>query len=172
MTVRSAALANEFISRAAEHGQHFTQMQLQKLVYIAHGWNLAIHDEPLTIDDPAAWPYGPAYIELLWTFRRYGKSAITKKIKFSDLPGGASDDEDGSLDVTGVLEDHEKALIDEVFRVYGRYHAFQLSALTHQKGTPWDTVYNKRGGEREPIDKELIKKHFEGLQPSGAAANA
>ena len=172
MTVRSAALANEFISRAAEHGRHFTQMQLQKLVYIAHGWNLAIHGEPLTSDDPAAWPYGPVYIELLCALRRYGKTPVEKKITLSDLPEWGFIEEDHDRDVAAELADKEKVLTDRVFEVYGQYHAFQLSALTHQKGTPWDTVYNKLGGEREPIGKELIKKHFEGLRASAAPADA
>ena len=64
MTAWSAEIANEFIRRAAAEKRALTQMQLQKLVYIAHGWNLAINGEKLTHDDPQAWDYGPVYRDL------------------------------------------------------------------------------------------------------------
>lgn len=53
----SREIANRFIRLAATEGRCFDQMQLQDLVYIAHGWCLALTGEPLTGDRPEATPW-------------------------------------------------------------------------------------------------------------------
>ena len=58
---RPEAVANEFLKRAGRGKADLTQMQIQKLVYIAHGWTLAIYDKPLTSIEPEAWDRGPVY---------------------------------------------------------------------------------------------------------------
>ena len=88
MPTHSAALANEFIDRANSCGKQLTQMQLQKLVYIAHGWNLAINGSPLTEDTPQAWDYGPVYRDLWLALRSFGKSAVNEKIKIGQVGAG------------------------------------------------------------------------------------
>ena len=148
MSASSPAIANEFIRRASLHSQYFTHMQLQKLVYIAHGWNLAINGEPLTDDVPQAWDYGPVYKSLYDALQRFGSGPVIGEIHASDDSGGAA------------LSAKERAVIDRVFSDYGKFHAFQLSALTHQDGTPWDEVYNHGVGRMSPIDNSLIKRHF------------
>ena len=81
MAAWSAEIANEFIRRAAAEGRALTQMQLQKLVYIAHGWNLAINGDKLTSDDPQAWDYGPVYRDLWNALRSYGRAPVTREIR-------------------------------------------------------------------------------------------
>ncbi|MBL4556355.1 MAG: hypothetical protein JKP98_01510 [Rhodobacteraceae bacterium] len=46
------AIANEFIKL---NGGNMNQMKLQKLVYISHGWNLAINREHLVSGRIEAW---------------------------------------------------------------------------------------------------------------------
>ena len=77
----SPVIANEFIRRAASEGKSFTQMQLQKLVYIANGWNLAISGVPLTQDEPQAWDYGPVYPYLWKALRSYGREGVKRPIR-------------------------------------------------------------------------------------------
>lgn len=155
----SPAIANEFISMAAGKGRALTQMQLQKLVYIAHGWNLAIGGHPLTLDDPEAWEYGPVYRELRGALRSYGRDPVTRKIKNAEFIPGAFDD-DPDADAVASLDDTERQVIDRVFVDYGGFHAFQLSALTHKPGTPWTTVYSDGAGKFAKISADKIKNHF------------
>ena len=149
-------------------------MQLQKLVYIANGWNLAINEAPLTEDSPRAWDYGPVYPELRNALKSYGRSPVDRSIKFGDI-GFSIFSENSDDDVRGNFSKDESELIKKVFDVYGGFHAFQLSAMTHEKDTPWYNIYmikKYRGGE---IPNEEIKDHFikiadEGRKRSDAVA--
>lgn len=37
------------------------QMQIQKLVFTAHGWNLAVNNQPLVEEPALAWDNGPVF---------------------------------------------------------------------------------------------------------------
>ena len=43
MSYSASAIANEILARATGAGVSLTSMQLIKLVYIAHGWSLAVY---------------------------------------------------------------------------------------------------------------------------------
>jgi len=155
----SPAIANEFIIRGATAGIQFTQMQLQKLVYIAHGWNLAINGAPLTYDNPEAWEYGPVYKELRRAVRHYGRAGVARPIANADfMPGSFADDPEEPA--VASLTPQEKSVIDRVFRDYHAFHAFQLSALTHQDGTPWTKIYDQGRGKFDEIPAPMIREHF------------
>jgi uncharacterized phage-associated protein len=155
----SPAIANEFIRRAAADGKGLTQMQLQKLVYIAHGWNLAINGAPLTRDEPEAWDYGPVYKELRRALRPYGRDEVTREIRKSEYVPGTFDDNPDEPAVA-ALTPEEQAVVDRVYRDYGKFHAFQLSALTHRAGTPWTEVYANGAGKFDEIPPQMIRDHF------------
>lgn len=169
MTAWSAEIANEFIRRAAAEGATLTQMQLQKLVYIAHGWNLAINGEPLTHDNPQAWDYGPVYRDLWSALRPYGRAGVSREIKNSEYMVGAFVNAPQEDSARAALSGTETGVIDRVYRDYGKFHAFQLSALTHQEGTPWTKVYDGGSGKFDDIEPALIKEHFVALATRKAA---
>jgi uncharacterized phage-associated protein len=167
----SPAIANEFIRLAAAEGHRLTQMQLQKLVYIAHGWNLAINGEPLTYDKPEAWEYGPVYKELRRALRAYGRNEVAREIRYEEyFPGGFEDEPEEPAKAS--IGANERAVIERVYRDYGKFHAFQLSALTHKDGTPWTKVYAGGAGNSEEIPSEMIRDHFVDLARSSRAAAA
>ena len=56
--------------------------------------------------------------------------------------------------------ERENELIGLVFILYGEFHAFQLSALTHKEGTPWHKVYVVENNYKGKIADAEIKKHF------------
>lgn len=57
------AVANYFLAQYGKHG--LNPLKLQKLVYIAHGWNLAVRNQPLVDNElPEAWEYGPVFASL------------------------------------------------------------------------------------------------------------
>ena len=149
------AIANEFLKRAKRDGKELTHMQLQKLVYIANGWLLAASERPLVEDDPEAWEFGPVYRRLFDALKKYGRSPVNELIRWGD-------DTPFSLDDGDVAEENlapdEQDIINMVWDAYGDMQAFQLSALTHQNGSPWSRTYKPRRNRRIP--QHLIKEHF------------
>lgn len=153
MAVRSTVIADEFITLAALACKSFTQMQLQKLVYFSHGWSLSLLKQDLTEDSPQAWPYGPVYVDLWKVLKHCGKSEVKNNIL----------DPDEFKAERSKLSENQNRVIRKVFELYGDYHAFQLSAMTHKEGTPWHQVYVEEGRERAPISNDLIRAHFDKL---------
>lgn len=166
MTAWSLEIANEFIRRAKAERRALTQMQLQKLVYIAHAWNLAINGTPLTEDNPQAWDFGPVYRDLREALSKYGRDDVTREIVYHDSKFGLFLAENSNKPAVAALSGPETEVIDRVFKDYGKFHAFQLSALTHQDGSPWDTVYANGKGRNKEIEPNLIKDYFIDLATS------
>lgn len=162
----SMAIANQFLDlQGGETG--LTQMQLQKLAYIAQGWNLAINGEPLISEDVQAWDNGPVFRELWDHVTRYGSAFITKRISPSDRPSMFSK-EQSKEPYKAQLTDSEKKVIEHVWKRYGRYGAFQLSKMTHQPETPWYKAYFGKG-KNAVIDPDDIRRHYIELARAGRA---
>lgn len=156
---RAVAIANEFLRRAGPEG--LTQMQIQKLVYFAHGWNLALNGWPLTTELPEAWTYGPVYRDLYDHTKYFGAGQINREITPDDdnamrFFGGES----RRWPYRAKLTPEELEIIDAVWGRYGNLSGARLSALTHQSGTPWDATYKTGEGKNHSISNELIKAHY------------
>jgi len=154
------AIANLLIDIARENGSYLDQMKLQKLVYIMHGWNLAITGQSLVTDDIQAWQYGPVIPSLYSEFRNCGRNSITDYATDVQIS-------EGDLSFTFAPpkvdsgDSHTRELANKVWAIYGAYSGPQLSNLTHMPETPWDKVY--KVSPRAAIDNKLIKEHFVGL---------
>jgi uncharacterized phage-associated protein len=158
----SLAIANEFIRRAQAAGTTLTHMQLQKLVYLAHGWNLAVNNTQLVEDGVEAWEYGTVFRRLYDALKRYGRHPVTEFIRWGDDTPFRSDDGKIAL---AELTPQESAVVDRVWKTYGKYPAFQLSAVTHIPGGPWAKFHSH--GQNTVIPNGEIKSHFTTLA-SGA----
>ena len=147
MTLSVQAIANAFINIAKKEDKKLTNMQLQKLVFIAHGYCLAcFDDEPLFFQDARAWQWGPVIPQLYKSLQKYGSNFV-----------------DDSVDAVDVMleEDNKFDLLDAVYRNYGHYSGSELSALTHQVGTPWSITWSK---ERFGIiPNNTISEHYKKL---------
>lgn len=149
----SATVANYFLDKASAEARAITPMQLIKLVYIAHGWHLAYLDSPLIAEPVCAWKYGPVIESLYHDVKKYGSNAVTAKIPAMFFGSGAQIDETTA------------SLLDAVWSTYARYSGIQLSAMTHQPGTPWDIAWkNGLGRKNVPISNDLIKQHYSELR--------
>lgn len=144
MAVRSSSVANELIRLAKASGRSLTPLQIIKLAYIAHGWMLGIYQKPLISDRIEAWKYGPVIADLYHAMKRYGAGFVT-----DELSGGDPSELDGQ----------QKQLVHEIFNAYGKMTGVQLSALTHQPGTPWFQTWSGPG-KNAAISNDLIAEHY------------
>jgi uncharacterized phage-associated protein len=146
------AVANEFLR--GRFGE-ITPMKLQKLVYYAHAWSLAIFDEPLIEDRIEAWVHGPVSPALYEEFKEFGHKPINRFAEEIDMNLRIFYPQ---LDPECVLE---KALIERVWKQFGVYSAVQLSNMSHSKHEPWFQIPKHRPGLAIPND--LIKKCFKSM---------
>ena len=145
-------IAKEFLKVACQKGEQLSHMKLQKLVYFAHGWHLGLTGKPLLDETIEAWQYGPVIPSLYEMLKPYGNQPIANKA----LPDHVDDQPVSS-------EIHE--LINKIWEVYGGFSAFQLSVITHEKGSPWWQVvaaYEKMGYLPKGLDvpDQLIAEFF------------
>ena len=171
MAHSSLAVANYFLKHAEAQGVRMSPMKLQKLVYYANGWHLALKDEPLIDEQVEAWAYGPVIRSLYREFRSYGNHDITSKGSYYRSVRSP----DGRLSselITPVLSKENPdgkfatALLDRIWDIYGKYTAVQLSNRTHEEGTPWKQVFDHYKGvlpKGTDIPTDLMKSYFRNL---------
>lgn len=143
----SKAIANYFLDRAWQSGCSLDPMQIQKLVYIAHGWHLAMLHRPLVLEPFEAWTYGPVEPSLYSQFKRFGNGPIrnlaTHRLGTPTLAPDAND---------------THRVLDFVWKKYGAFSGPYLARLTHNPGTPWhQTREIDKGGT---ISDDLIAQHY------------
>jgi uncharacterized phage-associated protein len=164
MPFNATAVANDFLEIARNQGEAVTSMKLQKLVFYAHGWSLALAKEPLIFNRIEAWDYGPVIPDLYRVFKIYGNEPITEPAHEWKVCDGKFVQTTPTL--KELPEDLERVgaqkIIERVWQEYGRYTAARLSNATHAPGTPWEQVY--KAGERNIlIPNPVIKSYFEKL---------
>lgn len=138
-------VANWFLAKADyEAGDVITPLKLQKLLYYAQGWTLAILNKKLFEEDFQAWTHGPAIPSIYRKYKAYVAENIPKeecKIVFDK-------------EVEDVLED--------VLLVYGEHSAKYLERMTHNE-RPWTETRGNLPIEAKCetiISKTLIQNFF------------
>lgn len=112
----------QFVDRTS--GDSINLFKLQKMVYYAQAWHLALHEEPLFDDEFEAWVHGPVSPALHRRFRHFASDPIGLESITTDTT---------KLDL--ALRD----LLDEVWTVYGKYSTPYLEKMSHDE-SPWQDV--------------------------------
>jgi uncharacterized phage-associated protein len=160
MPFTATAIANELLDRAAESGSALTQINIQKLVYFAHGWHLAWRKEPLILESIEAWQYGPVVRTLYNQFRRFGSSPITDKARdFKIDSNGKFVTPISAIDVTNAGI-YAKSVVGAIWQQYGKLPPFQLVELTHAPNSPWEKAWK---GSQSVISNDEIQRYFTSL---------
>ena len=124
----SLAAANEFIQLAQPTG--VSHMKLQKLVYLAHGYWLARHEDPFLVENPQVWQYGPVFEQLYHELKHFRSTNINQPQDLFDEPPFIDDPD-------------VKTVILDVWKRFESKSAGQLSDLTHKAGSPWSKIAEK-----------------------------
>ena len=110
--------ANVVIHFCNEHGDLVTNLKLQKVVYYAQAWYLALYDRSLFDEPIQAWVHGPVVPVLYREYKQFGFGPIQKKASLSG--------------VIPRVQEH----IRDVLAAYGRFSAYDLERLVHTE-RPW-----------------------------------
>jgi len=136
-------VARYFLSLADDDaGDLISNFKLQKLVYYAQGFHLAIYNEPLFGEDIEAWTHGPVVPDLYHLYKCHGFGAIPKPT-------------DIDFD---IYSDEVTELLDEVYDVFGQFSAWKLRNMTHEE-PPWEKSKKHAG----IISKSSMKEYFKTL---------
>ena len=147
----SKAIANYFLDKGDYDRVDITPMQLIKLVYIAHGWYLALKDKPLIEDNVEAWQFGPVIPELYHEFKYYGSEPIDGRA-FEEVLASIYND---------PTQEPVSDFLDELWSQYKDFTAIELSNMTHLPNTPWDITRKENMFKRNPvIVDDLIKSYY------------
>lgn len=159
MSYSPITIAACFTQLASAAKTSLTQMQLQKLTYIAHGFKLATTGgEPLVSQPVTAWKFGPVFPDLYHSLKNYGGLAVR--------PFYPSEQ----------VSPFDMSLLKAVFNIYGKMSGVELSERTHMSGTPWHTIWHGQNGCNRInaiIPDAMIMDYYRGMAPiSTNPANA
>ncbi len=121
-----------------ESGDTVSNLKLQKLLYYAQGFHLAILGSPLFQEKIIAWAHGPVVQSVYDQYSKHGARAIPKP-KLVDF---------------AIYPQKSREVMDEVYQVYGQFSAWKLRNMTHDE-PPWrDTRRNCT------ISRVVMAEHF------------
>lgn len=116
--LKSDNVADFFIHLAKETGSYISNLKLQKLVYYAQAWHLAIYDAPLFEEDFEAWVHGPVIPALYREYKKFGWQPILEDVEKPEF------------------SENVENFLAEVTEVYFACDAYELERMTHQED-PW-----------------------------------
>ena len=141
-----ADVAKYFLMLAAsgeeDAGEAITHLKLQKLLYYAQGFFLAIFDKVLFTDSIQAWKQGPVVPSIWHSYKQMGAASIPAAEDFEPRK---------------VLSDDEQELLNEVWNAYGQFSAWKLRNMTHEE-PPWLKAY--QADRNAVISEESLRAYF------------
>lgn len=139
-------VADFFVWFCHDHEDFISNLELQKYLYYAQGWYLALYDRPLFNEPLQAWVHGPAHAATYGRFKHNGWQPIGDAIDEPRLPRR--------------VREH----LVEVYSAYGKFSGWDLERMTHAED-PWREA---RGNLPEDescqavISRESMRRYFSG----------
>jgi len=137
-------VAKYFLTLSDEEvGELLSNLKLQKLVYYAQGFSLAINDQQLFSDSIEAWAHGPVIPTLYRDYKPYESAPIPRPDNFN----------------LNRIDPNIKDLLDEVYSVFGQFSAWKLRNMTHEE-PPWKEAWETND---KIISEDSMKSYFKTL---------
>jgi uncharacterized phage-associated protein len=138
------------LANAEDEPEQLSHLRLQKLLYYAQGWSLALRKQTLFEDRIEAWVHGPVVPSVYPSFATYGTEFIP--------PDHFQLSED-------ALTQDECEFIEAVWNAYKKFSALSLREMSH-KELPWREARSDLKpsdlGKTE-ITQDMMKKYFSSL---------
>lgn len=135
--ITTAGNAAAYLCAIYDDDDDFTMLKLQKLLYYAQGYALALLRRPLFAERIKAWEHGPVVPQV--------------RMAYKDFPGVLPRPDD--LDLLAV-DPAVRAILDRVYAEFGQYAAWALRNMTHDE-RPWTETT-----QSDEIDRQLMADFF------------
>ena len=140
--VSASGAVNFFIEEDARESCDLTNLKLNKLIYIAHGFMLAKYQKPLLNvnyhEYVEAWQYGPVIPSIYHEFKHFGRSNISEHgsclIEIDPINGIQKIK-------PKIVNNNVLSILKWVFNNFAKLSAMQLVDITHAQGSPWQNAY-------------------------------
>lgn len=133
-------IAQYIITKCTECEKPVSNLKLQKMLYFIWIDYYKETGKHLFEDDICAWQFGPVCPDVYYEYCSYGGMEI-----------------DSLFDCSSITSD-DKEILDKRISHYNNIPVSKLVNLTHQRGKPWDEIYNVRGCHRDRIPFDLIER--------------
>lgn len=137
-----------------DSGDSITPLKLQKLIYYAQAWSLALPKRayPLFEEDMQAWAHGPVVESVFHEYKHAGWDALP------------------APDEVPEIAEKDAAHLSEILSVFGEFSAKHLERMTHHED-PWleargDILPEARSNA--VISKERMMDYYRGLYEKAA----
>lgn len=137
-------IAKWFVSWARSNDADLSNLKLQKLLYYAQGYHLAIARRALFGDAIQAWSHGPVVKDVYHQFKRFGSGDVELE------PGDAFDWDHVDPETTQFLMD--------IWDKFGGIAAWRLRNMTHAEA-PWREHFEE-GSKNVEIPLDTLERHF------------
>lgn len=137
-----------------DSGDSITPLKLQKLIYYAQAWSLALPERarPLFDEDMQAWAHGPVVESVFHEYKHAGWDALP------------------APDEVPEIADDDAAHLSEILSVFGEFSAKHLERMTHAED-PWLEARGDLPPEARSnavISKDRMTHYYRGLYEQAA----
>jgi len=141
-------VAGAFVDLATKQDSPLNPVKLQKLLYLAQGWHLAVTGKPLFRDPVEAWSFGPVVRSVFHRLQVHG----TRRI-----PRGHADET--LFEEAGLARE----VVLRVWDTFGEMSGVRLAEISSSAHSPWRRVRSHRDEldrSHPTIPTESIRKQF------------
>jgi len=163
------AVVNWFLAQARTTKSKLDHIQLQRLMYFAHGRYLAEHNAPLVKEHAEAWEYGPIFPSVYHEYKKYGSSPLPlgEGAFMQELTRLPQDPQKSVFrqHFIHVMDAKTEVLLKTVWKDYAKLSANEISDLARRArdDNPWIIyrhITERTGVNNIDIPNEMIRKYF------------
>lgn len=124
-----------------------TNLQVHKLLYLAHMVYLGRNEIPLVDELFQAWMFGPVLPTVYNKFKIFGSSPIRRQF-FNNLESPKEEE-----------KKPEYLILEETWRLLKDKKGWELVSLTHREGGAWEEYFYPEANSLIP-NEAIIKEYF------------